>query len=96
MRNLQRIAVMQGGLLHVQAREGTPGAAHGVHALEVAMDELSYALKMDPLALRLKNYTERDAAKDLPYSSKELRACYEQGAARFGWSVRYRAVGSLA
>ncbi|WKB54703.1 xanthine dehydrogenase family protein molybdopterin-binding subunit [Eleftheria terrae] len=65
-----------------------PGAAHGVHALEVAMDELSYALGMDPLALRLKNYAERDAAKDLPYSTKELRACYEQGAARFGWSRR--------
>ena len=65
-----------------------PGAAHGVHALEVAMDELSYALGMDPLALRLKNYAERDAAKDLPYSTKELRACYAQGAQRFGWSKR--------
>ncbi|MDB5966501.1 MAG: aldehyde oxidase [Polaromonas sp.] len=65
-----------------------PGAAHGVHALEVAMDELSYELAMDPLALRLKNYTERDAAKDLPYSTKELRACYEQGAERFGWGLR--------
>jgi xanthine dehydrogenase YagR molybdenum-binding subunit len=65
-----------------------PGAAHGVYALEVAMDELSYELGMDPLALRLKNYTERDAAKDLPYSTKELRACYEQGAARFGWAQR--------
>lgn len=65
-----------------------PGATHGVHALEVAMDELSYELGMDPLALRLKNYAERDAAKDLPYSTKELRACYAQGAARFGWSAR--------
>ena len=65
-----------------------PGAAHGVHALEVAMDELSYELAMDPLALRLKNHADRDAAKDLPYSSKELRACYEQGAARFGWERR--------
>lgn len=65
-----------------------PGAAHGVHALEVAMDELSYALGMDPLALRLKNYAERDAAKGLPYSTKELRACYAQGAERFGWKDR--------
>jgi xanthine dehydrogenase YagR molybdenum-binding subunit len=65
-----------------------PGAAHGLHALEVAMDELSYALGMDPLALRLKNYAERDAAKNLPYSSKELRACYAQGAERFGWARR--------
>jgi xanthine dehydrogenase YagR molybdenum-binding subunit len=65
-----------------------PGAAHGVHALEVAMDELSYALGMDPLALRLKNYAERDAARNLPYSTKELRACYAQGAHRFGWAGR--------
>ena len=65
-----------------------PGAAHGVHALEVAMDELSYAVGIDPLALRLKNYAERDSAKDLPYSTKELRACYEQGAERFGWARR--------
>lgn len=65
-----------------------PGAAHGVHALEVAMDELSYRLGMDPLALRLKNYTDHDASKDLPYSSKELRACYAQAAERFGWHHR--------
>ncbi|WP_338766611.1 xanthine dehydrogenase family protein molybdopterin-binding subunit [Massilia sp. METH4] len=65
-----------------------PGAAHGVHALEVAMDELAYALKMDPLALRLKNYAERSPVEDKPYSSKELRACYELGAQRFGWAER--------
>jgi xanthine dehydrogenase YagR molybdenum-binding subunit len=65
-----------------------PGAAHGVHALEVAMDELAYALKMDPLALRLKNYAERVPIEDKPYSSKELRACYELGARKFGWDGR--------
>ena len=72
-----------------------PGAAHGVHALEVAMDELSYALGMDPLALRLKNYAERDAARNLPYSTKELRACYAQGAERFGWAGRPAAPRSM-
>jgi xanthine dehydrogenase YagR molybdenum-binding subunit len=51
-----------------------PGAAHGMHALEVAMDELSYELKMDPLALRLKNYAERLAGR--------RQAVFEQGAAR--------------
>jgi len=65
-----------------------PGAAHGMHALEVAMDELAWALGMDPLALRLKNDTDRDGATGLPYSTRELRACWEQGAARFGWSER--------
>lgn len=72
-----------------------PGAAHGVYALEVAMDELSYALKMDPLALRLKNYAEMDPARGLPYSTKELRVCYEQGAARFGWERRPAQPGAM-
>ncbi|CAN5375666.1 xanthine dehydrogenase family protein molybdopterin-binding subunit [soil metagenome] len=72
-----------------------PGAAHGVHALEVAMDELAHALRMDPLALRLKNYAERNPMDDLPYSTKELRACYAQGAERFGWSQRPLAPRSM-
>ncbi|MYM71824.1 molybdopterin-dependent oxidoreductase [Duganella sp. FT134W] len=72
-----------------------PGAAHGVYALEVAMDELSYALKMDPLALRLKNYAEIDPSRGLPYSTKELRACYLQGAERFGWDKRPLEPGAM-
>jgi xanthine dehydrogenase YagR molybdenum-binding subunit len=72
-----------------------PGAAHGVHALEVAMDELSYKLHMDPLALRLKNYAEIDPTHGLPYSTKELRECYLQGAARFGWDQRPLEPGTM-
>ncbi len=65
-----------------------PGAAHGLHALEIAMDELATELAMDPLQLRLVNYAERDPQSDKPHSSKTLRACYEQGAERFGWAQR--------
>lgn len=65
-----------------------PGAAHGMHALEIAMDELAHALKMDPLALRVRNYAEKDSSTGLPFSTKELRACYAQGAEQFGWSKR--------
>jgi xanthine dehydrogenase YagR molybdenum-binding subunit len=72
-----------------------PGAAHGVHALEIAMDELAYALDMDPLALRVRNYAERDPAKDLPFSTKELLACYVKGAERFGWHERTMAPRSM-
>ncbi len=72
-----------------------PGAAHGVHALEVAMDELSYALGMDPLALRLKNYAQCDPSSGLPYSTKQLKACYAQGAERFGWAGRPLEPGSM-
>ncbi len=65
-----------------------PGATWGVYALECAMDELAAKLRVDPLELRLKNYAENDQNEGLPFSSKELRACYRQGAERFGWSRR--------
>jgi xanthine dehydrogenase YagR molybdenum-binding subunit len=65
-----------------------PGAASGVYALECAMDELAIALKLDPVELRLRCYSDRDQHEDLPYTSKQLRECYRQGAAAFGWSKR--------
>ncbi|MFC3460447.1 xanthine dehydrogenase family protein molybdopterin-binding subunit [Massilia haematophila] len=65
-----------------------PGEASGSFALECSMDELAVELGIDPLALRLRNYTERDPGKELPFSSKSLRQCYETGAERFGWSRR--------
>ena len=65
-----------------------PGAATGVYALECAMDELAVALNLDPLELRLKCYSDRDQNEDLPYTSKQLRECYRQGAAAFGWEKR--------
>lgn len=65
-----------------------PGAAHGVHAIEIAMDELAHAAQLDPLALRLVNYAHCDIEKDLPFSTKALRQCYDQGAERFGWAAR--------
>jgi xanthine dehydrogenase YagR molybdenum-binding subunit len=65
-----------------------PGAASGSFALESAMDELAYALKMDPLDLRLRNYADKDPDSGKPFSSKELRACYKQAAERFGWAKR--------
>jgi xanthine dehydrogenase YagR molybdenum-binding subunit len=65
-----------------------PGAAWGIYALECAMDELAVKLRMDPLDLRLKNYSETNRNVDLPYSSKALRECYQQGAERFGWARR--------
>jgi xanthine dehydrogenase YagR molybdenum-binding subunit len=72
-----------------------PGEAPGTFALEVAMDELAYKLRMDPLELRLKNYAERDENKDLPWSQKPLRECYRQGADRFGWAKRSPAPRSM-
>jgi xanthine dehydrogenase YagR molybdenum-binding subunit len=65
-----------------------PSATTGIHALESAMDELAVALKLDPLELRLRCYSDRDQNSGLPYSSKNLRECYRQGAEAFGWSRR--------
>ena len=65
-----------------------PSAASGVYALECAMDELAVALKLDPLELRLRCYSDRDQVTDRPYSSKALRDCYRQAADAFGWHKR--------
>ena len=65
-----------------------PGAVSGMFALESAMDELAYALKMDPVELRLVNYAEVDPESGKPWSSKALRECYRLGAAKFGWKDR--------
>ncbi len=65
-----------------------PGAAWGVYAIECAMDELAVKLGMDPVELRLRNYTDKDYNEGKPFSSKELRACYQQGAEKFGWTRR--------
>jgi len=65
-----------------------PGAATGSFAIESAMDEMAYAAGVDPLEFRLLNYTETDPTEKKPYTSKRLRDCYHEGAARFGWDQR--------
>jgi len=65
-----------------------PGEATGSIALESAIDEMAHACAMDPLAFRLKNYAEVEPISGKPFSSKALRECYAQGAARFGWARR--------
>ena len=65
-----------------------PSAAPALFALESAMDELAVKLKLDPLELRLRCYSDRDQHEDKPFSSKKLRECYQQGAEAFGWGKR--------
>jgi len=72
-----------------------PGEASGSFGLESAMDELAYAVKLDPLELRLRNYAETDEQQDKPFSSKSLRMCYHMGAEQFGWDKRAPAVRSM-
>ncbi len=68
-----------------------PGEAPGNAALECAIDEMALACGMDPLAFRLNNYAEVEPISGKPFSSKALRECYAQGAARFGWASRPQA-----
>jgi xanthine dehydrogenase YagR molybdenum-binding subunit len=78
----------------VHADRNTPGFMRSppempyIFALECAMDELAYALKMDPVALRRVNDTKIEPIKGLPYSSRSLLECFEQGAEEFGWAKR--------
>ena len=65
-----------------------PGAVTGVFALECALDELAAAAGVDPIDLRVLNFTDFDQMEGKPFSSKQVRACYAQGAERFGWSRR--------
>src|SRR5437764_14332090 len=65
-----------------------PGGAESMYAIECAMDELAYAANLDPLELRLINYSDKDQIEDRAYSSKELRECYRRAAEMLGWSER--------
>jgi xanthine dehydrogenase YagR molybdenum-binding subunit len=65
-----------------------PGEAEGSFALESAIDELSYAVGIDPIQLRVKNHAHVHPETGLPWSSNALLECYRQGAERFGWSAR--------
>jgi xanthine dehydrogenase YagR molybdenum-binding subunit len=78
----------------VHADRTTPGFMRApaevpyMFALESAMDELSYALNMDPIELRRVNDTQTDPVSGLPFSSRLLMPCFDQAAERFGWRQR--------
>ena len=72
-----------------------PGGVTGMHAIECTMDELAYKLNIDPLELRLRNYSVIDPSEDRPFTSKELKQCYLKAAAQFGWSNRNPQPGSM-
>ena len=58
----------------------------GNFPLESALDELSYALGIDPVDLRLRNHADVNPQSGRPWSSNALRECYLAGAAHFGWA----------
>lgn len=72
-----------------------PGEAVGLMALECAMDELAEKLNLDPIELRLRNEPSEDPEKHIPYSSRHLIACMQEGARRFGWDRRNAKPGQV-
>ncbi|MGP3924307.1 xanthine dehydrogenase family protein molybdopterin-binding subunit [Streptomyces sp. 8N616] len=65
-----------------------PGEAPGSFAVESALDELAEKCGMDPIALRARNEPETAPVSGLPFSSRKVLACFEEGARRFGWAER--------
>ena len=65
-----------------------PGETTGAFALESAMDEMAYAVKMDPIEFRMLNYAETDLERKKPYSSKFLKEAYQLGADKIKWKER--------
>ncbi|MEV5276757.1 xanthine dehydrogenase family protein molybdopterin-binding subunit [Streptomyces sp. NPDC051994] len=65
-----------------------PGEAPGSFALESALDELAEKCGMDPIALRARNEPVTGPVSGLPFSSRNVLACFAEGARRFGWAER--------
>ncbi|MFE0374598.1 xanthine dehydrogenase family protein molybdopterin-binding subunit [Streptomyces inhibens] len=65
-----------------------PGEAPGSFALESALDELAEKIGMDPIALRARNEPDAGPVSGLPFSSRNVLACFQEGARRFGWADR--------
>ena len=82
----QRIAALD---LPVADAMRAPGEAIGLLALEQAMDELALRLNIDPIELRIRNEPKEDPEKNVPFSTRALVPCLQQGARRFGWDKRH-------
>ncbi|WP_030609090.1 xanthine dehydrogenase family protein molybdopterin-binding subunit [Streptomyces sclerotialus] len=65
-----------------------PGEAPGSFAVECALDELAEKAGLDPIALRVRNEPDAGPVSGLPFSSRNLLSCFEEGARRFGWADR--------
>jgi xanthine dehydrogenase YagR molybdenum-binding subunit len=85
LRLMQELGVMNVG---VPTFMRAPGENPGMWALESAMDELAWNLKIDPVELRLKNETKIHQRKNLPFSAKHFADCLKVGSLKFGWKDR--------
>ncbi len=81
----QRVAALD---LPVADAMRAPGEAIGLLSMEQAMDELAVKLGMDPIELRIRNEPKEDPEKKVPFSTRALVPCLQEGARRFGWDRR--------
>ncbi|TCU20327.1 xanthine dehydrogenase family protein molybdopterin-binding subunit [Rhizobium sullae] len=65
-----------------------PGENPSAWGLESAIDELAYAVGIDPVEIRLLNYAERDPHAKIPWSTRQLREAFAAGGEAFGWPKR--------
>jgi xanthine dehydrogenase YagR molybdenum-binding subunit len=72
-----------------------PGKNPSAFGLECAMDELAYAINIDPLQLRLINEAEKNPQTGEPWSSRKMRDALAEGARAFGWDRRPMAPRSM-
>jgi CO/xanthine dehydrogenase Mo-binding subunit len=62
-----------------------PGFPAGNWCLEQMIDMLAEKIGMDPVDIRLKNFTEVSQTRNMPYTSTGLKDCIIEGAKAFGW-----------
>ncbi|MBW7674340.1 xanthine dehydrogenase family protein molybdopterin-binding subunit [Chryseobacterium chendengshani] len=73
-----------------------PGDCTGDFAVESALDELSYQLKIDPIQLRYKNLAlEKNPETGLPWSTNFLKEAVEKGAKMISWNLRKSTPGAV-
>ena len=86
---------------NVEADRQTPGFMRAppetpyLFAMESTMDELGYALGIDPLEMRRRNETAIETVTNKPYTSRSLLQCMDRGAEVFGWAGRDPRPGSM-
>eukprot|EP00913_Durusdinium_trenchii_P026838 g25173.t1 len=98
---LYGIPNFQGHQRLVQTDVQTPGYMRAPYehlasfAMECAMDEMAFALNRDPVQFRIAHDTATDPVTGLPFSSRHVAECLEQGARMFAWSRRRPEPGSM-
>jgi len=72
-----------------------PGEAVGMMATEAAIDELCNTLGVDPIDFWKRNEPKEAPEEKVPWSTRQLLRCMEEGAERFGWSKREPTPGQV-